>query len=688
MASQTVNFVNPTVITTLQSQQVSNSGAIAQLQVDTFIPSRLTAAATGAVKAYLAEYYARPAGAQSAGGAGIVVGNAKAQSQYSCFTGICNSGGQAYNGDVLQFYASCGKILSGVIIAKMIEENLINPNDKVRDIIEESVAAGNVYAGGWAGTYALAWSGPITYYDPADFTVADTGAFPWPSLTSTLPDHASWTGPIKTSTLRWEDITLSDLMHFNIGIPNDVFGVPSYNMVYFNTGMKASFYDNSYTGVNGYANPNWNPFLAIQAKSYQITVGNDPTGAKAGPSQYILTAGGPVFAPFSNPSIGFYNSVYNGNMGLFGYGGSFLSYLALNKVGLCPLAYEPRKRYLASIWNTSALLGTYDTSMVFMSYPISCKLWTYYNSIGSTTPLNLCLTRYYREKLFVPLGMNSTVVYNQQNATGTTPAYAPSVPATVIADGCFVRTNWLGAPGPAGEPGYYPFAQPASFNSGYDHWDTWCSYACDPNYAALADPKPSKWSSDPVVTNDGCTRIYKVVTNSLYTGNFAVNSPGLMNAPVFSTANDMSKLFAMIANKGVIPGTQTQILKPQAFKYLVSPKASVAMGILQTISPQLGAQGIADGSMNFCLGAANIAKDLTQNTWYGFNTDTSLFWRGFAGNGYLIDYDTGNYHLATTTESFLSTSAAPIVKDKQNQNYTKSFYNFEIGSELMQRQGL
>ena len=94
-----------------------------------------------------------------------------------------------WNRSQINWWASAGKILTGLVLTKMIEESIISPTTTLFSLDPR-------------------YTGKGTYF--TSITITNTAAFPF---------TGSYT--FTTETFDWETITVSDLIHMNIGLTTD-----------------------------------------------------------------------------------------------------------------------------------------------------------------------------------------------------------------------------------------------------------------------------------------------------------------------------------------------------------------------------------------------------------------------------------------------------------------------------------
>ena len=123
-------------------------------------------------------------------GAFIFGGNIKSNQDYFSSTGTSSITDTEFTKDSIYWWASAGKMFTGLVLAKMIEESLVDPDVKLCKI-------NNVFKG--KGTYFTS------------IKVLDENTFPF--------NKESYITTI--DTFNWDDVTLTDLIHMGIGLIND-----------------------------------------------------------------------------------------------------------------------------------------------------------------------------------------------------------------------------------------------------------------------------------------------------------------------------------------------------------------------------------------------------------------------------------------------------------------------------------
>ena len=156
-------------------------------------------------------------------GAFIHGGNSK--SNQSFFSGIGKSSvNSEFNENSIMWWASGGKLLTGLVCTKMIEENIITPSSTLYSINK-------------------IFDGIGTYYTNIEVLNKDTFPFDVNSYKAT------------TNTFNWKDITINDLLHLNIGLSTDFIICADLFVLLFTPGFgirEQILADNSVIGLGAY----------------------------------------------------------------------------------------------------------------------------------------------------------------------------------------------------------------------------------------------------------------------------------------------------------------------------------------------------------------------------------------------------------------------------------------------------
>lgn len=133
---------------------------------------------------------------------------------------IANSNSLVFSPETLYSWGSCGKILTALALTKMMEEGLISSSTTLNSIDP------------------IVYSGTSPYF--TGVSVLNTQLFPY------FSNSYSYT----TGTMKWSSLTVENLLQYNLGISNDVFFLPSLNLLYFNnTTRNIILQENSVEGL-------------------------------------------------------------------------------------------------------------------------------------------------------------------------------------------------------------------------------------------------------------------------------------------------------------------------------------------------------------------------------------------------------------------------------------------------------
>jgi hypothetical protein len=213
---QNVYFYNPSTITSLQSQVAALQNQVGYGQ--TLSTNTASYLATGAYSLQnRAPIYYGTGGLKpgnvipqstlvdgapllNGGHPGYAVygGNVKTGEDYFARSDrYINASGDTWDKDVTLYNpGSISKVLTGIVCAKMIEEGLVDPNEFVY-------------------RYYPAMSGTAQYF--TSVTVNSGAAFPFIDAS-----YSATTGAFNLATIK-----VSDLIHFNIGLTDDLFVLPA-----------------------------------------------------------------------------------------------------------------------------------------------------------------------------------------------------------------------------------------------------------------------------------------------------------------------------------------------------------------------------------------------------------------------------------------------------------------------------
>jgi hypothetical protein len=637
MATQTVYFNNPADITTLQSETstlnstvtsmsgsvsvlnstvtsmsgsvsvlnsttTSMSGSVASLnrdvsalKIDNGYGQTIDLAGQFAVRDYLNNYaYGGPllggdANDAAHKGAFFYGGNTKTGQEFFFGTGTANAAGLTWSTGTKYNFASAGKIVTGLVCAKMIEEGLINPFSTIVSL---------------SSSLATLFTGPAIYYDSINVTAGLEAAFPADFVPG--PNVSSFTAT--TGSYPLQNVTLSDLLHMNVGLMDDFFTLPGAPML-----LTTSQWGNgagSLLALTSGAASNIDKASLVQSYKFVST---------------LLAAG--QFA------YGFAAKVYNGqtvNPATI-ISDAVTNALNLVKSGTIPLAYAPGAKSQQLPYGARILPATYDTAYILLGYVLDETLkFRSANTVNFATYAGL--------KFFTPLGMATTSVSLQQ-----------SVSPTNLADSSFRRSVAFNA---------VPFT-PAGADRPFDITNvvTYPSYGCSPSYATGAFLQlvlqgttgaagPNVWASE--YPDDGISRMI----NLFYQQTGSATASPIGNSPIVGSIGDYGQLLKLIANKGVAPNG-TRLLKTESWNYFITSKIGALTG-LNTWSSLLNEQDERTGNAVFTLGASRIAGSTSNITTYGYD-ETTLFFDGAMGCKFYADFFTGNWFVCGVPEVLLST---------------------------------
>ena len=124
-------------------------------------------------------------------------------------SGVATSTGKPFTPGMLYSWGSCGKFLTGLVLTKMMEEGLLQSFTTLNSIDP------------------VLYSGTATYF--TSISVLNPSRFPF------YTDSYSYT----TNTFLWSTLTIGDLLRFNLGLSNDIYFLPSLNLLYFNNAQRS-----------------------------------------------------------------------------------------------------------------------------------------------------------------------------------------------------------------------------------------------------------------------------------------------------------------------------------------------------------------------------------------------------------------------------------------------------------------
>jgi hypothetical protein len=481
-----------------------------------------------------------------------------------------------WNNDKIVWWASGGKIMTGLVVAKMIEEEIITPYTTLFSL-------NNIFTG--KGTYfkSISILNPLKFpFDPSSYSVT-------------------------LDTFDWETITIGDLLQFNIGLIGDYFAVPSAILSWLNPdNIKKALENNTVFSLGSYIQ--FVTFFKNMANKTPIGIGTQAYNGE--PILKILT----TFLP---------------------------NIIDSNVSGTLPLLFKPKTIYTNLLpYGTDGFPAIYDTSMVLLvtvlDHPL--QLNGYKN-----------FADYSHKKILCPLGCKDSYIVGQE--------IIPNKKRKNI-----VGTSWRRAP-------IYNLTKTFDIND----VSSWAGYGVSPEYADLPIGEKGLgqlvWSQD--YPNDG---ISKLMNALLYNDTPYPDKYTVGNAPLISSIKDFSKILKMILNKG-ISSENKQILNPDTFEYLISPKIPTTSGIVTSSIYSIFDFTEEYTNTGFAMGFGRINRDLTSSTLYGFDPHT-CYWYGFSGIGWYLNIKTKNWFIYGIPESRLSSGTFPKIlggNPSHNAIITSSF---------------
>ena len=619
MSQQNVYFTNPSQITTLQTN-------VTALQNDAGFGQTISANASSAVSSWLNTFAADTFGAYFYGG------NVKSNQELFSTAGVMNASGAVYSTDAIINTSSVGKLLTGMVIAKMIEEDIVDPLDK-------------------CSTYITDMRGTGTYWNT--LTVTNPATFPL--------DPSSYTGTI--GTFQWEDVTINDLLHFNLGLMDDSFATPSYSYYYLNSGaISSAIADGSVQALGNLVQfSKYFRALIGDGTSDLASVPNGPIGLSSttfnnrvgyvsiiGETGANTKVGGNYIKRTVGFTLrdGFTDAGYTYPLGL----GSCPSVSTTTYIN--PLMYKPGTvRNDVSPYKVSTVPSTYDTAYIFLSAVIEYAL-NAYNS--GTYALGSAFTTYARSKILNPLGMYGS-------STGSAwISFQETAPAiTYTATSQWASTSFRRSPS-AGLTQVFNLADR----------NTWIAYGCSTGYrnalgGATSGSGPLLWANDYLLSNANNDNRDYIANQAIgsYTRSTNVTGLGtptftLGHVPLMCTIGALGKLIKLMANRG-LAADGTRILKTETWNYLVSPKVGPATIPQTPVVPYPFVVDPSNGNFSYCLGFQRCNRDLSNESAFGFDEST-IEWIGAAGLGWYADFYTGNWFVYGMPQSAQSSGLIPV----------------------------
>jgi CubicO group peptidase (beta-lactamase class C family) len=254
---------------------------------------------------------------------------------------VANSKSESFTVDTIYPWASCGKILTTLALTKMMEEGLI------------------------ASTTTLNSVDPVLYSGTSDYFDTINVIFP------TAFPYSSSSYSYTTKKLDWTTITVENLLQYNIGLSNDVFFLPSANLVYFDSSQRSIILsENSVEGLG----------MMIQF----------------GIAYSALVVGSPI-----TPGC----RLYNGEAISSVMPTSLASYIQLTKNGTIPLLYNSNTYSNDRLpFRIRSLPATYDFSYAILGDVMEKVLKK--NNYSN-------FSEYVHQKIFEPLNMTRSYVLLQ-----------------------------------------------------------------------------------------------------------------------------------------------------------------------------------------------------------------------------------------------------------------------------------
>lgn len=476
-------------------------------------------------------------------------------------TGLANSQSMKFTPKTLYSWGSTGKPLTMLVLTKMMEEGLIESSTTLNSIDP------------------VLYTGYATYFDT--ISVSNPAFFPL------LPASYTYT----TKQFNWSNVTIEDLIRFNLGLSNDLFFLPALNLAFFNTAFRdIVIAKNSVQGLG----------MMIQfAIAYSALLANSP-----------ITPG---------------CKIYNGTSYKEVAPTAVASYVQLTKQGTFPLLYNTNT-YQDDLlpFNIRSLPATYDLSYGILGDVLDKLLKTkgYRN-----------FSDYVHEKIFTPLNMTNSYIIFQD-----------TVPDTVLSKNGIAENSWRRAPS-LGLTATVNISNPL----------TYLGVGCSPQYAQVANANAAKEPYGPLVwnsqyANDGISYI----TSFLYCTSAIPDCGPIGNAPFISSIEDMGKLLDCLANKGSYVSCITHkiesIINQTSWGYFSSNKtmpSTVVSGIPYPI------ESLVQNSASSTSGFTHENRDFTFNTLYGFD-DQSFFKNGVTGCTIYLNPGTKLWMIYGYPEAFFS----------------------------------
>jgi hypothetical protein len=482
-------------------------------------------------------------------------------------SGVATSTGKSFTSAILYSWGSCGKFLTGLVLTKMMEEGLLNSYTTLNSIDS------NLY------------SGTATYF--TSISVLDASRFPF------FSDSYSYT----TNTFQWSTLTIGDLLRYNLGLSNDLFFLPSLNLLYFNNAQRSIILSEG----------------NLQGLGMMIQFGI---------AYSALVNGNPI-----TPGC----KIYNGESYRDVLPTAVSSYIELTKTGVMPLLYNTNT-YATDLlpFRERSLPATYDFSYAILGDVMDKLL----KKNGYTN-----FSDYVHQKIFTPLGMTTSYILFQD-----------TVPPDVLSTNGISENSWRRAP---------VLGLTATVNTLVP--STWPGQGCSPEYAATANGNVEKEPYGPLVwnsqyPNDGISYL----TSLFYCTEAIPGCPPLGNAPLLCSIVDMGKLLSCVAQKGFYTCSsclssyhfclKKSIVNRTSWGYYISNKVNPATVVSGLPYPL---ESLASNSSSVSTGLTEQNRDITNNTLYAFD-ESSFFKNGVTGCTVYINPTTGVWCIFGFPEAYLS----------------------------------
>ncbi len=538
--------------------------------------------------------------------------------------------GKGWNLDTIYYWASCGKLLLGIVLGKMVEEGLILPTDKCSTYWSAMSGTGNYITN---VDFAYPTANPHIYgfnpLNPADITLQSTANVNIDSSAQTVYYIKPYGSSVSTSTFNWGDIKISDLMKMDIGLITDSFinGTGALSVI-----NNAS----SYTEADLINDP------LIGASLYQASVICNSNWFL--PAFGKLSNLGPGSVVFNFPSGGNDTTLINGvNKNVEQY---FANIIELNKSNILPAMYKPVNRYTMKPYNVSTIPLTYDTPYILLGIVLDKAL---------RSKLGLNFAQYTRDRIFTPCNMTDSYIGYQDDIS------SPSIQSRLYVD------SFRRAPALTLGTSTLNFTNPTlgGFNP--------LAYGADPSYNAIATAAvsanplwgpfgPLVWSTD--FKNDGIYKLYRSAFVAPQISNSGNISAPYGAAPLLSTIRDFGKLLQMMTNKGIYRGRT--VLNNETWSYITSIKAS-ELSVRDSLYPS----SQNDDTFNtLCIG--NYKPSIAGNTYFGTD-ETTRVGGGVSGCYFTFDYQNGNWFVYGMPEIGFGTGASLYPGNVYNQTINQKY---------------